>query len=88
MLSVLGFVPALLYLFMLEQLCLQSKSSDNLAVNHSTEEIICASGRLPSYLYPSCSAGMINLYAKVGIYYTHNNSNEIFEWAKYHSNAG
>ena len=72
---------------MLEQLCLQSKSTDNLAVNCSTEETICASGRLASYLYLSCSAGRINLYAKVGIYYTHNNSNKIFEWVKIHSNV-
>ena len=49
---------------------MQSKSTDNLTVNCSTEETICARGSLASYLYPSCSAGRINLYAKVGVYYT------------------
>ena len=53
---------------MLEQLRLQSISTGNLAVNLSTEEMICASGRLASYLYLSCSAGKINLYAKVSVY--------------------
>ena len=37
---------------------LQSKRADNLAVNRSTEETISASGRLGSYLYPPCSAGV------------------------------
>ena len=70
---------------MLEQLCLQSKSTENLAVNCSTEKKknIYVSGRLVSYLCPSCSARRINLYAKVGVYYTYNNSNKTFEWAKY-----
>ena len=54
---------------MLEYLCLQSKSTDNLAVNRSTEETICARGRLASYLYPSCSARKVNLYSIVGVYY-------------------
>ena len=74
-----GFVP--IYVVVL---CVQSKSTDNLWQNGcSTEETICASGREASYLYPSCSTGRINLYAKVGVYYTYNNSNKIFEWAKY-----
>ena len=66
---------------------MQSKSTVNLAVNCSTEENICASGRWASYLYPSCSTGRINLYAKVGIYYTYNNRNKIFEWVKIPSNV-
>ena len=90
MLSVLRFVLALLYIYV--GVCwiwsLQPKSTDNLAVNCSTEETICASGRLASYLYLSCSAGRINLYAKVGIYYTHYTIHiiiviKIIEWAKY-----
>ena len=36
---------------------LQSKRADNLAVNQSTEETTCASGRLLCYLYLPCSAG-------------------------------
>ena len=44
-------------LLMLGVTLLAVKRSDNLAVNCSTEETICASGRLASCLYPSCSTG-------------------------------
>ena len=73
MLSVL--VPGLPYIF----LC-WSTSAFSLKWS---EETICASGRLTSHLYPSCSAGRIRLHTKVGVCYTYNNSNKIFEWAKY-----
>ena len=51
-------VPAYSTIYVGVTLCLQFKSADNLAVNHSTEETISASGRLASYLYPPCSAGV------------------------------
>ena len=42
-------------------LCLQSNSTAKLVANHSTEETICASGWLASYLYLPCSTGRIDI---------------------------
>ena len=76
--NILRFVPAILFIYI--GVTLLAVCTDNqVSVNRSTEETICASGRLASYLYPSCSAGRINLYAKVGVYYTYNNSNKILD---------
>ena len=56
--SVLRIVPAYSTVYVGVTLCLQSKSADNLAVNHSTEETMSASGRLASYLYLPRFAGV------------------------------
>ena len=81
---ILWFAPAILFIYV--GVTLLAVCTDNeISVNRSTEETICASGRLASYLYPSiylsssCSGGRINLYAKVGVYYTYSNCNKIVD---------
>ena len=75
---ILQFVPVILFIHV--GVTLHVVCTDNqISLNRSTEETICASGRLASYLYLSCSGGRINLYAKVGVCYTYNNSNKILD---------
>ena len=66
---ILGFVPALLFIHV--GVTLLAVCTDNqISVNHSTKK---------PYVLVGGSGGRINLYAKVGVYYTYNNSNKIVD---------